>query len=162
MPLSGRFNRRAFLFPLVVALAVAACGDETSAPALERYVVALTGAAERPNPVTTTAAASAVLTVISPDSIEYVLYATGDSITASHIHAGDASVSGPIMVFTFGGPVTGRFDGVLRHGHITRQGTFSGVFTYDSLLTRMRAGTSYLNVHTRRFPGGEVRGQIVR
>lgn len=146
-----------------LAAALAACGDDNaSAPAPERYVLALTGAAERPNAVTTNASASAVLTLIAPDSIEYLIYASGDSVTASHIHAGDASSSGPIMVFTFGGPVIGRVDGVFRYGYITRQGTFSGAFTYDSVLARMRAGTAYLNIHTRKFPGGEVRGQIVR
>jgi hypothetical protein len=40
--------------------------------------------------------------------------------------------------------------------------TFSGAFTYDSLLTRIRAGTTYLNVHTRRNGGGEVRGQVTK
>jgi hypothetical protein len=91
-----------------------------------------------------------------------LIYAQGDSITASHIHAADAATNGPMMVFTFGGPVIGRVDGVVRFGHITRNGTFSGAFTYDSVLNRRRAGTAYLNSHTRRYPAGEVRGQIVR
>lgn len=66
------------------------------------------------------------------------------------------------MVFTFGGPVIGRVDGVFRYGYITRGGTFSGAFTFDSVLTRMRAGTAYLNVHSRKYAPGELRGQIVR
>jgi CHRD domain len=147
----------------LIVTATAACSDdETVAPVKERYVVALTGQAERPNPVTTNAAGSAVLTLVSPDSLEYLMYVTGDSITASHIHAGDANSSGPIIVFTFGGPVIGRQEGLFRYGFITRQTTFTGVFTYDSLMTRLRAGTSYLNVHSRRFPGGELRGQLVK
>ena len=47
-------------------------------------------------------------------------------------------------------------------GYITRGGTFSGAFTFDSVLTRMRAGTAYLNVHSRKYAPGELRGQIVR
>jgi hypothetical protein len=162
MPSPRRLARLLPLLSLVTIGALGACGDETSTPAQERYVLALTGLAERPNPVTTTANASAVLTVTHPDTIEYLIYAQGDSITASHIHAADATANGPIMVFTFGGPVIGRVDGVFRFGHITRNGTFSGAFTYDSVLNRMRAGTAYLNIHTRRYPAGEVRGQIVR
>lgn len=142
---------------------LAACGDDAAAPVPERYILALSGTNERPNPVTTSASASALITVLSRDSIEFLIYVAGaDSITASHIHAGDANSAGPIMVFTFGGPVTGRVDGIWRHGFITRNGTFSGVFSFDSLMTRMRAGTAYLNIHTRRYGAGELRGQIVR
>jgi hypothetical protein len=36
------------------------------------------------------------------------------------------------------------------------------VFTFDSLMTRLNNGTAYVNVHTRRNPGGEIRGQITR
>lgn len=164
MRLYRSLARCAPLLALSGAALLAACDEEESvAPDPERYIVALTGAAERPNPVTTAASGSAVLTVRGADTIEYLMYvSSGDSITASHIHAGDANSAGPIMVFTFGGPVTGRVDGLFRFGYITRGGTFSGVFSFDSVLTRMRNGTAYLNVHTRRFAPGEIRGQIVR
>lgn len=158
----ARSARHAIRTACVLALA-SACGDDAAAPATERYILALSGASERPNPVVTSASGSALITVLGRDSIEFLIYiSAADSITASHIHAGDVNSSGPIMVFTFGGPVTGRVDGAWRHGFITRDGTFSGAFTFDSLMTRMRAGTAYLNVHTRRYAAGELRGQIVR
>jgi len=158
----SRWRSLAGAAALTIAASVAGCDDSSTAPEPERYVLALSGASERPNAVVTTSSGSAVITVLNKDSIEYLIYASADSITASHIHAGDANSAGPIMVFTFGGPVTGRFDGVLRFGYITRDGTFSGAFTFDSVLTRIRAGTAYLNVHTRRYAPGEIRGQIVR
>ena len=143
---------------------VAACSDDfTAAPAPERYVLFLTGAKERPNPITTTASASAVVTVVNKDSVEFTIYVSGaDSITASHFHAGDANTAGPVMVFTFAGPTTGRFDGALRFGAIGRTTPFVGVFTFDSLMTRIRAGTTYLNIHTRKNPPGELRAQVVK
>ena len=50
---------------------------------------------------------------------------------------------------------------MIRVGRLTRAGTsFVAPFTWDSLLVRMNAGTAYVNVHTRRFGGGEIRGQI--
>ncbi len=147
---------------LIVAVAAGCSDDKTTAPAPERYIVALTGQSERPNPVNTTSTGSAILTLHSADSIEYLMYVTGDSITASHIHAGDANSAGPIIVFTFGGPVIAKQDGLFRNGYITRSTQFTGVFTYDSLITRLRAGTSYLNVHSRKFPAGELRGQLVK
>lgn len=154
------------IFAAAVALvSLAACGDdEVTPPAPERYVISLTGLAERPNPVTTTASGSAVVTVFpSADSIEWqVNVAAMDSITAGHFHAGDANNTGPVMYFVFSGPTTGRaVTGLLNSGMVRRTGsTFSGAFTYDSLLTRIRAGTTYLNVHTRRNGGGEIRGQV--
>lgn len=164
MLLSRRSARAAGILLLLATASLTACDDDAAtAPEPERYVLALTGAAERPTAVVTNASGSAVLTVLGKDSIEYLMYvANGDSVTASHIHAGDANSAGPVMVFTFGGPVIGRVDGVFRYGFITRQGTFSGAFTFDSVLTRMRAGTAYLNVHTRKNAPGEIRGQIVR
>lgn len=163
MRLIGRSSRLA-VASLLAGVVLTGCGDDTTvAPAPERYVLALSGANERPNPVVTSASGSSVLTVLNKDSVEFLIYISGaDSITASHFHAGDANVAGPVMVFTFGGPTTGKVDGAWRFGHITRQSTFSGAFTFDSLLTRMRAGTTYLNVHTRKNGGGELRGQVVR
>ena len=155
-----RMMRRLGLSSLVM-VALVACGDDDSTdPIPETYNVALTGAAERPNPVTTTASGSAIVTVHSEDSIEYAINVNADSVLAGHFHAGDPTVSGPIMLFFFGGPVIGRVDGPFRSGFVTRQSTFTGIFTFDSLLTRIRAGTTYINVHTRKFPGGEIRGQV--
>lgn len=157
---------RAMFLASVAAISVAACGEEKFvAPVREQYVIPLLGANERPNPVTTTATGSAVVTVMSPDSIEWTLYVSGiDSVTQGHFHAGDATVAGPVMFFVFSGPTTARgVTGLLSSGMIRRTGsTFSGAYTYDSLLTRIRAGTTYLNVHTRRNGPGEIRGQVIK
>lgn len=145
----------------LTAVAVASCSDDgTTPPVRERYVVPLTGLAERPNPVTTTASGSALVTVISPDTIEYSTYVAADSVIAAHFHAGAETAAGPVMIFIFGGPVIGRVDGAFQFARITRQSTFVNNFTYDSLMTRIRAGTTYINVHTRKNPSGEIRGQV--
>jgi len=85
-------------------------------------------------------------------------------VILSHIHAGDANTAGPIM---FGFPATTPPTSfttltTLHTGTITPTSTFSGSFTWDSLLTRLNAGTAYVNVHTRRNQGGEIRGQLNR
>ncbi len=155
---------RALFVASAVLVATAACGDDdVTTPAREEFVIPLTGLAERPNPVTTTATGSATVTIVSPDSIGYSIYVSGiDSVTQSHFHAGDANTAGPVMFFTFSGPTTARgITGLLSSGYALRSGsTFSGSYTYDSLLTRIRAGTTYLNVHTRRNAPGEIRGQV--
>ncbi len=152
-----------FLAWALIGMAFVACDDddEPTTPD-EEYQVNLTGTAERPNPVVTTASGSAIVRVLSEDSIEFDLTVSDiDSATVAHFHAGDANTAGPIMTFVFGGPTTGLdFSGRLASGFITRSSTFSTVFTFDSLLTRIRAGTTYLNVHTRVNGPGEIRGQV--
>ena len=87
-----------------------------------------------------------------------------DSVTQAHIHTGSPGANGPVMVFLYGPATTNQqtLNGVLRLVDITRASTFSAPFTFDSVATRIRAGTAYVNVHTRKNPGGEIRGQVAR
>lgn len=159
---------------LLVA-AVVAC-LETTAPRQDEVFTAenLTGAAERPQPVTTTASGDFIAAVRDTttiagkkDSLAVILFALGvrdiDAATAAHIHAGGPDEAGPVMVLLFGGPTTGNdFTGDLSVAEISRTSTFTAPFTLDSVLARMRNGTAYVNVHTSANPGGEIRGQIQR
>ena len=159
------------------ALTVTACGGDYAnlsslAPPKRTFVATLVGTNEVP-PVTTTAAGR--MTLVQEDSVNivYTLETTTatDSVTMAHIHAGAAGANGPIMVWFFpteastaagtGGGTAARVNGILRVGRITRAGTrVSAPFTWDSLVTRMNAGTAYVNVHSRRNPSGEIRGQV--
>jgi hypothetical protein len=160
---------RLALGALVAAVAFGACSDDfpslsALAPQKEFFSASLTGTAERPNPVTTSASGSTEIAILNPDLIRVETLVTGiDSVTQAHIHAGDANTAGPIMVFLFG-PVTGTrtgVTGVLAVTDITRGVTaIASPFTFDDLLSQIRAGTAYVNVHTRRNGAGEIRGQI--
>jgi CHRD domain-containing protein len=161
--------RRLAFFAVVAGSAIAvACGDDDpSGPTVVRtnFLATLTGANERPNPVTTTGTGNATLTLFDDDSITWrVQVASIDSVTVSHIHFGDANTAGGIM---FGFPPTTPVTSfttltTLHEGTITRASTFSGIYNFDSVMTRMNAGTAYVNVHTRKNPGGEIRGQITK
>jgi hypothetical protein len=97
-----------------------------------------------------------------------------DNVFAAHIHCGAADVARPVGVTLFMGTVaSGRFDGVLAQGTITvpDPGNSCGWFTLADVLTAIRSGNTYVNVHTNDgvaptntgpgdFPGGEIRGQI--
>lgn len=154
--------------------AVAAC-DEPDYVVLspgpttrENFSASLTGAAERPTPVTTTATGSFGLQIrdlsATTGVIRFELLVSGaDSVTDAHIHAGDANTAGPVIVALFG-PSAGTpqgTTGVLSQRDITRSTTLTAGNTFDGLVARIRNGTAYVNVHTKRFPGGELRGQIV-
>jgi hypothetical protein len=85
----------------------------------------------------------------------------------AHIHVAPAGTNGPVAVWLYPDapppqPIEGRFDGVLGKGIITAEdltGPLAGMALVD-LLDAMRAGNTYVNVHTTENPGGEIRGQI--
>lgn len=153
-------------------LATMACTDTTSPRRDQLFNADLTGSAERPNPVTTAAdglflaAARDTATIAGKkDSLAVLVFSINvrniSAATAAHIHAGGLDVAGPVMVTLFSGPTTGNgFTGLLSSGEISRATSFTAPFTLDSVLTRMRNGTAYVNVHTTANPSGEIRGQI--
>ena len=149
------------------------CSDDfptlsSKAPPRQEFVADLTPDKERPNPATgVNSKGTSNVTILDTNLIRVeTIVSTIDSVTQSHIHAGDANTAGPIMVFLLSNvaagraPITGT-DRTLSVVSINRATTFLSPFTFDSLMTRIKNGTAYTNVHTRRYPGGEIRGQIV-
>jgi len=68
---------------------------------------------------------------------------TGKAL-AAHIHRGKAGVAGPVIV-----PLCGP----------CRNGRTGKVQISKAVLTALKAGNTYVNVHTARNPAGEIRGQ---
>ena len=117
---------------------------------------------------------------VAPDglSITYKLIASNISnVIASHIHVGPPTANGPIVVFLYGTAPSGGgpHDGILAEGTFTAANfvnTLAGK-PFSALLTEMANGNTYVNVHTNDgvgatntgpgdFPGGEIRGQIIK
>jgi hypothetical protein len=96
-----------------------------------------------------------------------LIVANIENVTQAHIHLAPAGVNGGVVAWLYpSGPpaqlIPGRTDGVLAEGVITSAslvGALAGQ-TLGDLLAAMRAGNTYVNVHTTQFPPGEVRGQI--
>ncbi|HEY3018525.1 MAG TPA: CHRD domain-containing protein [Gaiellaceae bacterium] len=92
----------------------------------------------------------------------------GGTALFSHIHFARRGVSGGVSVFLCNGPTTppcptpgGTVTGVITPSDVvgpTAQGIEAGKF--DELLEAIEAGATYVNVHSTRWPGGEIRGQI--
>ncbi|MES2521873.1 MAG: CHRD domain-containing protein [Gemmatimonadota bacterium] len=100
-------------------------------------------------------------------TLTYKLITAGlENVTQAHIHIAPEGVNGPVVVFLFGfvaGGVTQ--NGVLAEGTITQAQLiarpaigFGG--TMAELVARIRSGNAYVNLHTVRLPGGEIRGQV--
>jgi len=95
-------------------------------------------------------------------------------VVQAHIHFGASKTNGGIMVFLCGvkkpacpasGTVTGTLTAedvsVLPVGNpdsVIPQGINPGDLA--GLLEAVRSGNSYVNVHTTKFPSGEIRGQV--
>jgi len=86
-----------------------------------------------------------------------------ENAKAAHIHAGKVGEEGAPVVGLFGGPKKeGKFSGVLAKGTITDKnlvGPLAGK-TIGDLVEMIKGGGAYVNVHTDKFPNGEVRGQV--
>jgi glucose/arabinose dehydrogenase len=134
----------------------------------EEFAARLTGAEEVP-PVTTTAKAVARFELNEDGTLSYKLWATApiQNATASHIHLGGRGQNGPVVLFLFG-PVAGGqnfnagdviAEGTVQDANVIARPGFTP--TIQELVSRIRQGRAYANLHTTAFPGGEVRGQVV-
>jgi hypothetical protein len=94
--------------------------------------------------------------------------------TQSHIHFENRTNAGPVVVFLCTNlangpagtqacpPAGGRISGTIRPADVgagaAGQGLAAGEF--DELVRAIRAGATYVNVHTTGHPGGEIRAQL--
>jgi hypothetical protein len=125
------------------------------------YVAMLSGAREVP--AVQTAATGTATFNRTGTSVTYTVSASGFTtpLTVGHVNIGTGGVIGSVIVpFTIlaqsGTVATGSIDlsRPITQGNITISG--------DSLRTLFDNGTAYVNLHTAAFPGGEIRGQIVK
>ena len=144
---------------LGVILAVGSCKDDVGLtsipPAPERFVAVLSGANE-PTPTTTAAQGLATITVNGNVLSYRVELSNIDSAFLAHIHHNVAGLNGPVRVNLYVPPLVAtdvHFSGLLIEDTVT---------VADSILTFMRGGAGYVNVHTKLNPGGEIRGQLFR
>ncbi len=124
-------------------------------------------------------------------SISYDLSYSGleGDVRQAHIHFGQHSVNGAIMVWLCQSaanvdptglspacPPSGTVSGVIQAANVSplpqplppppalpvgsanAQGIAQGEF--DEFVKAIRAGAAYVNVHSSKFPGGELRGQL--
>ena len=165
---------RGIALAVAVPLAAACSDDDDNLGAATDFTATLSGSEEVP-PVPTEASGTALFTIAN-NQITYTVNVNGVlNPVVSHIHIGAEGVNGPVRLNLCGTgapvPPCGTGEGVLVTG---TNGTTVGTppITFDDLVTAMRAGETYVNVHTddgvpppNTGPGdmasGEIRGQIV-
>ena len=124
-------------------------------------------------PAVSTPGKGAFRATLNPDStsLAYELEYSGlrAGATAAHVHFGRPGTNGGVLFWLCGGGskpscpgVGGTVSGTIVAGDIlaiAAQGIAAGDLA--AALAAMRAGATYVNVHTPPlFPGGEIRGQI--
>jgi len=96
------------------------------------------------------------------------------AVQQSHIHFGQKAITGPISVFLCtnlgNGPAgtqpcpapPATISGTITAADVTNLANERGISAgeLDELIAAIRAGATYVNVHSTRWPGGEIRSQI--
>jgi hypothetical protein len=126
---------------------MAALADDGGRP----FATSLTGAAEVPGPGDPDGSGTASLTLnIGQGEVCFDLAVSNVALPAigAHIHVGDASTAGPVVVGLTPPSATG---------------SSSGCVSADPALLKnivQNPEQYYVNVHTTEFPAGAVRGQL--
>ena len=160
---------------LFFCAALAACGSSSSN---EVFHANMTSAQEipAPNVGTPTPTGTGLFTVNNDGTVSYTVNGSNMTVTATgvtpavtftgmHIHlavlGSTAGVTVPLTTPTNGSStftVTGTFTSTTCAGSAVN--CINTGNTMDTVLAAMRNGGAYLNVHTSRNGGGELRGQI--
>jgi CHRD domain len=154
----------------LLALATVATADQIGA--------LLTGYEESPA-VSTTGRGEFTATIdADSDAILYTETYSGlqGTVTQSHIHVGQLGVNGSIVIFLCQTetnpdptglapqcPQEGTVRGTITAANVIAGSTASQQLVAGDLaavITAIRAGAAYANVHTTPSPGGEIRGQL--
>jgi hypothetical protein len=172
-------KRRLFVF-LAAALVSAGVASYALAdhfgpaniPESKEFHATLSGYQETPGSISSTGFGTFDAKLVDDGTIHYVFtyggLEGGNSLFA-HVHFGARSTSGGVSFFLCGGStkptpcpnVEGTVEGdVTAADVIGPNGQGIEAASFAEILRAMRAGHSYANIHTTRWPGGEIRGQI--
>ena len=159
LKVSGFLILYAILFVSINHTAIYASTEE------QKFWTGLEGEFQNPQ-VETTASGMAVFKV-AQDSIWYLINITGiDDVTSAHIHGGALKENGPLLasLYRTNDNSTGDINGTLTQGNITGQmleGQTGSSDQLSDIVSGMKNGTTYVDIHTIDYPAGELRGQIM-
>jgi hypothetical protein len=123
------------------------------------YVVRMNGAQE--TPANNTKGTGSATFTLDGTKLNYSIDVKDLSgpASAAHIHVGAVGVAGP-PVYSF--TVKAIASGTVATGTIDLTRDASAGVSSDSLTKLLANGNAYVNVHTKNFPNGEIRGQVVK
>jgi hypothetical protein len=144
---------------LALALAGLAVIAVPALAATSKFKATLNGKTEVPK-TTSKATGTATFTVASNGkSIKYTLKATGlsGSAQAAHVHFGKPGKAGPVVINICPKPCSLPKSGTLTSKQFAKA---PGVANFAAAVKDLKKGDAYVNIHTKKFPAGEIRGNI--
>lgn len=164
-----RFSRSAasLVGALLVGAALANCSDDETPVAptpLVKFRATLVGSEEVP-PVVTTATGSSEFTLSRTNDTLFVSITVNglSNVRFGHFHTGARGANGAVVATLVEPPtLTGPQNGRIGRQFITAtnlSGTLAGQ-PLSALVSQLRAGGIYVNLHTDANAGGELRGQV--
>ena len=150
----------------VATLSFAMEMDDEPVAAENAFLIALSGGEEVPVIMTNATGWASFSLSRNGMALKYRIRVKNmEGPTAAHIHLGAKGKNGPpIALIKITTSKIGKFSGTLAKGRITAQDlmtSYKGKALKD-LIDAMKSGNTYVNVHTARYPDGEIRGQIRR
>ena len=145
--------RKVIVLSLVIAAAVfgfSSLASGAKKPVPVKFATALNIGQEVPHPKGTKAGASGhFAATLTGTTLKWTLtfgHLSGPAM-AAHVHTGARGVSGPVII-----PLCGPC-----HSPLSGSATPTA-----AQIAALKAGKTYVNVHTAKNPGGEIRGQVTR
>ena len=139
------------IFIACTLLALVACSKKSDTPAPVSDIVfkaVLSGASEVPSNASAATGTATITFNTTTKIITVVVNFSGITATASHIHQAAIGSNGSV-VFPFIAPITSPIN--------YTSGALDA--SQESILN---ANGYYVNVHSAAYPGGEIRGQIIK
>jgi CHRD domain len=116
----------------------------------DTFTATLSGSSEVP-PMQSSATGTATVT-LDGNKLTYKIEVKNlDNPTMAHIHKGAPGTDGAPIVPLWKGAKSIGFTGVLAEGTVT---------VTSDVAAAIRSGDTYVNVHTKQHPAGELRGQL--
>ena len=132
---------------LMVVFTSCSKDDDNNTPTTVNFAATLNGASESsPNPSTATGSSAGTFNT-STKILTLTTTYSGIDVTAGHIHKGEIGVSGPV-VFPF----------VITASPITFTSSALTALEEQDLM----GNKYYVNLHSAAYPGGEIRGQLIK
>ena len=153
------FNIRTGIILPAFVLVIASCKNDSSGTPVptptivKEWNIPMSAKYESPAPAGRSETGTANLKLMSDNSLEYTIavtgLASGDALTAAHLHAGDAITSGPVILSLNPVFTAGSSTGIVNNLRAS---------LIDSL--KNAANDIYINAHTSQVGSGLVRGQL--